>query len=145
MNISDLERKAKSGSVVAQAVLGTCYLDGLDVEVNYAEAFRLLSAAADLRAPRAMVNLARMHAEGLGIPHNPTAAIRLYEEAAKAGEFQAQIELGRVYSRGTFVKRDPQAALHWYSIAAAQEGRIGNCDELREAMAYIHSRPEAET
>jgi TPR repeat protein len=70
MNIPDLQRKAQAGSVVAQSVLGACYLDGVDVEINYPEAFRLLSAAADRRAPRAMANLARMYAEGLGTSQN---------------------------------------------------------------------------
>ena|SRR5437879_7243375 len=60
MNISDLRQKAQRGSVVAQTILGTCYLDGIDVEVDHKEAFRLLSAAADQGAPRAKMNLARM-------------------------------------------------------------------------------------
>src|ERR1700730_7949410 len=107
MNISDLRRTAESGNVVAQAALGTCYLDGIDVEVDYQEAFRFLSAASAQGASRAMTNLARMYLGGLGIPKNPREAIRLYEEAAKAGEFLAQIELGRIYSRGVDGSPDP--------------------------------------
>ena len=121
MNISDLRRKAESGSVVAQSILGICYLDGIDVEPNYDEAFRLLSAAAQQGASRAMLNLARIHAEGLGIPKNLVEAIRLYERAAQAGEFFAQVELGRLYSRGIGVSPDPEMALKWYSAAVAQE------------------------
>jgi len=34
MNIPDLQRQAESGSVVAQAILGICYLDGIEVEVD---------------------------------------------------------------------------------------------------------------
>src|SRR2546426_463005 len=96
MNIPDLQREAESGSVVAQSILGACYLYGIDVEVDYEQAFRLLSASASAGASRSIVNLARMHAEGLGIPRNLPEAIRLYEVAAKAGEFLAQIELGRI-------------------------------------------------
>jgi TPR repeat protein len=139
MNISDLRQKADSGSVVAQSVLGICYLDGTNVEVNYQEAFRLLSAAAEKGAPRAIANLARMHATGLGIPKNLPEAIRLFEKSAKAGEFLAQIELARIYSRGTDVPIDRGIALLWYSAAAIQEGRVGDCDELREAKAYVAS------
>jgi len=101
MNIPDLRRRADSGSAVAQALLGVCYL-----EVNYVEAFRLLSAAADRGATRAITNLARMHANGLGIPKDVSNAIRLYESAAEAGEFLAQIELARIYSRGNDVPVD---------------------------------------
>jgi TPR repeat protein len=77
MDILDLRHKAASGSVVAQTILGTCYLDGIDVEFNYKEAFRLLSTAAHQGSPRAKMNLARMHAEGLGISKNPQEAIQL--------------------------------------------------------------------
>ncbi len=100
MNIADLQQKAGSGGVVAQASLGVCYLYGRGVEVDYREAFRLLSIAANRGASRALVNLARMHAEGLGVPKDLTEAIRLYEAVAKI-EIRAQLELGRIYSRGS--------------------------------------------
>jgi TPR repeat protein len=84
MDIADLREKAEAGSVVAQTVLGICYLDEIDVEVDYKEAFRLLSAAADKGVPRAAANLARMYAEGLGIAASPITAIRFHEAAARA-------------------------------------------------------------
>ena len=137
MNIADLRKKAESGNVVAQTVLGICYLDGIDVAVDYKEAFRLLSAAADQGAPRALGNLARMHAEGLGVPKNVPKAVPLYESAAEAGEFLAQVALGRLYSRGEGIPADPVTALRWYSAAAAQEGRVADCEGLREAKGYV--------
>src|SRR5258708_34087706 len=39
VDISVLRQRAESGSVVAQALLGNCFLDGLGVEINYPEAF----------------------------------------------------------------------------------------------------------
>ena len=65
MNISDLKQKAESGSLAAQSILGSCYLEGIEVEVDYSEAFRLLSAAAGRGVPRALANLARMYAGGI--------------------------------------------------------------------------------
>ena len=70
MDISKLRQKAESGSVVAQTVLGTCYLEGIDVPMDYSEAFRLLSGAAEQGAPRASCNLARMYKDGLGVSQN---------------------------------------------------------------------------
>jgi TPR repeat protein len=140
MNIADLQKKAQNGSVVAQTILGTCYLEGVNVEINYVEALRLLSAAAERRAPRAMSNLARMYAEGLGTTSNLREAIRLYEAAAEAGEFEAQIQLARIYSRGTSGKSDPQEALRWYSAAISQAGEIGECPELQEAEGYVRAQ-----
>jgi TPR repeat protein len=112
-------------------------LEGIEVEVDHKEAFRLLSAAADQGAPRAKLNLARMYAEGLGTPKNLEEATQLYEEAAEAGEFLAQVELARVYSRGVGVPANTEAARKWYAAAAAQEGSVGDCEELQEAKAYV--------
>src|SRR5262245_10751081 len=114
MNIPELQQKAESGSVVAQSTLGICYLYGREVEFNYQEAFRLLSAAKDKGASRAVVNLAHMYAEGLGVPKDLPTAIRFYEAVANA-EVPAQLELGRIYSLGMGVPANPEAALRYYS------------------------------
>ena len=115
-------------------------MEGIDVEVDYKEAFRLLSAAADQGAPRAKMNLARMYAEGLGTSKNVEEAVQLYEEAAEGGEFLAQVELGRIYSRGVGVPVNAEVARKWYTIAAAQEASVGESEELQEAKAYV-TRP----
>lgn len=147
MNIPELQQKAESGSVVAQSMLGLCYLYGRDVEVDYKEALRLLSIAKDKGASRAIVNLAHMYAEGLGVPRDLPKAIRFYEAVAKA-EVRAQLELGRIYSRGVDVSADPEAALRWYSAAATREDGVDDSttaafvgaltfDEIKEAKVYV--------
>ena len=108
-----------------------------DVEVNYNEALRLLTAAATRGAPRAKANLARMYVEGLGVKKDLSEGMRLYEEAANASEFFAQIELGRIYSRGLGVTANPDAALKWYSAATALA--VEDCPELCEAKLYAFS------
>jgi TPR repeat protein len=45
-----LRREAESRSRVAQSALGICYFYGIDVKIDYVEAFRLLSAAGTSRA-----------------------------------------------------------------------------------------------
>jgi uncharacterized protein len=147
LNIQKLRRGADSGSRVDQAVLGICYLYGVDVEVDYKEAFQLLSLP---RTPRATVNLARMYAEGLGIPQDTAEAIRLYKEAAAKDEFRAQLELGRIYSRGVGIPADRDEALKWYSAAAARKDDdcvddpvtaafvgSGTLEEIHEAKTYV--------
>jgi TPR repeat protein len=57
LNIVEMRRKAEEGSYPSQCMLGLCYLYGIDVETNYEEAFRFLSAAAEQRASRAVLNL----------------------------------------------------------------------------------------
>jgi TPR repeat protein len=136
VDIDKLHQKAAAGNVVAQCVLGICYLDGIDVGVDYAQALRLLSAAAEHGAPRAVAALARMYSEGLGVSKNIGEAVRLYEAAASSGEFLAQIALGRIYSSGAGVPTDPAVARKWYAAAAAQD--VDECDELREARDYVN-------
>ena len=126
---------------MSQTILGISYLHGYEVEVDYAEAFRLLSAASAQGASRAIANLAHMYAEGLGIPQNMDEAIRLYESAALRGEFIAQIDLARIYARGIGVAANPKAARHWYATAVAQADRANASDEINEAKAYLADRP----
>ena len=137
MNISRLLQEAEGGSCVAQSILGICYLDGINVEVDYGKAFQLLSAASGQGASRAVANLARMYAEGLGLPKDMSQAVRLYEKAAGAGDFFAMIELGRIYSRGADFPTDLDAALKWYSIASVQEDIDVDCEEREEAKIYV--------
>jgi len=147
VDIPELRRKAESGSVVSQAVLGICHLYGREVKVDYTEALRLLSAAADKGSSRAIVNLARMYSEGLGVQKDLSKAIGLYEMVAKV-EVRAQLELGRIYARGTGVKQDPQAAVDWDSAVALREDGVEDSltaafvgaatfEEIEEAKAYL--------
>jgi TPR repeat protein len=45
MDINELRERAAAGNTAAQAILAMHYLEGRDIEVDYVEAFRLLSAA----------------------------------------------------------------------------------------------------
>ena len=152
MNIHELRRRADSGSPVNQSVLGLCYLYGVDVQVDYKEAFRLLSLAG---TSRAVANLARMYAQGLGIAKDMAEAIRLYKAVGRS-EFRAQLELGRIYSRGLSVPIDRVEAFRWYSAAAAHEERdcvddpinaafvgSGTFEEVQEAKAYVANATES--
>lgn len=123
MTIAELRAEADAGSCVNQTVLGICCLYGIDTAIDYQEAFRLLSAAAEQGSSRARSNLARMYADGLGVDQDSSKAIELYCQAADAGEFFAQIELGRIYAVGLGVPGDPAEARRWYSAAVVQAER----------------------
>ena len=75
MDIDDLRRRADAGNVAAQSILGVLYLEGGEIDLNYAEALRLLSGAAAKGASRAMLNLARMYHEGIGCPRTPSKQV----------------------------------------------------------------------
>jgi len=138
----ELREKAESGSLVAQSMLGICYLYGIDTAINYLQAFRLLRAASDRGSSRAVVNLARMYAEGCGVPQDSSEAIRLYAAVAKV-EFFAALELGRIYSVGVGVSPNLEAATKWYSLAAGWRDRISET-EISEQVAWATGVPRAE-
>ncbi len=91
MDISKLRQEAEARSVVAQSVLGICYLDGYVVEVNYNEALRLLTAAATRGAPRAKANLARMYAEGLGVKKDLSKGMRFMRKPLMLANFSLKL------------------------------------------------------
>jgi uncharacterized protein len=140
-NITEMRKKAEEGSCPSQCMLGLCYLYGIDVEVDYKEAFRFLSAAAKQRSSRAVLNLGRMYAQGLGIKQNVLEAIRHFEAVAKPSDssdaFAARIELGRLFSRGLGVPVDSNLALKWYSSAVEIATAEDEPEDLREARQYI--------
>jgi len=140
-DITEMRRKAENGSCPSQCMLGLFYLYGVQVDVDYNEAFRLLSAAAEQHASRAILNLGRMYAQGLGIQQNIPEAIRHFEAVARfpdSGDtFQARIELGRLFARGSGVQVDPKLALKWYSAAVEIMAEGDDPEEVKEARDYI--------
>jgi TPR repeat protein len=141
VDIAELHKRAEQGNVVAQSLLGLCYLSGEHVKVDYARALHYLSLAASEGAPRAMLNLGRMYAQGLGVSQNAAKAIHFFERVTtRPDQFFAQIELARVFADGLGVPTDWKAALEWYSKAIANGEDLGNCEELAEAKAYVASK-----
>jgi TPR repeat protein len=139
-NIDEMHRNAKAGSCVAQTFLGLSYLHGYEVEVNFEEAFKFLSAAANQGGSRATLGLASMYAKGLGVPRNLTEAIRLFESVAAppngSDAFAARIELARLYSSGSGIRVDTEKASDWYKAAIAISTGKEDPEDLKEARAY---------
>jgi len=143
MSIDEMRRKAEAGSCVNQCTLDLRYLYGVDVETDYEEAFRFLSAAAKQGSSRAVLNLGYMYARGLGIPQDVPESIRLFEAVARPPDssdaFIARIELGRIYSGGSAVPMNVQKAVEWYSAAIAVASANNDSGDLEEAKAYVAS------
>lgn len=140
IDIERLRRESESGSLGAQTALGTCYLDGIQVEADYAEALRLLSTPASHGVPRAVSNLARMYAAGLEVPQDLAKAFRMHHFAADRGEFFSLVALARMYVKGEGTAADASKARELYLAVLAEEPKLFGCDEeLREARAYLAS------
>ena len=67
MDLIELQRRADSGSCVAQTALGLCFLDGIGTEIDLEAAYRYLRAAAQQGGSREMANLGHMYFEGVGV------------------------------------------------------------------------------
>lgn len=142
-----MRRRAEAGDCPSQCTLGLCYLYGIDMEVDYQEAFRFLAAAAEKGASRAILNLGRMYARGLGIPRDVPEAIGRFETAAalsgSGDAFQARLELGRLYAHGLGVPVDKGKALRWYALALEIATNEDDEDEVKEIRQYVEQSKEA--
>jgi TPR repeat protein len=144
LNINDMRRKAEAGNCVAQGVLGTCLLYGIEVETDYSEAFKWFSAAAEQRASRPTLHLAHMHQQGLGTAVNPQKAIKLFTAVATPSDstdaFDARIELGRIFATGLGVPVDEAEAEKWYLAALAVAAEDDELEKIEEARSFTSRR-----
>ena len=139
MDWQKLKTDANAGSCVSQCVLGLAYLYGCGIDVNYGEAFRLLTAAAEQGSSRATLGLGYMYATGKGTALDIKQAIRYLEAVAAPSDssdaFAARIALARIYSRSDG-SANHDLAQYWYS--AALRIRDGEDDpDILEAEAYL--------
>lgn len=85
---------------------------------RYAEAFRLLRAAADHGDAQAKVNLGYLYVRGQGVLPSRAEALRLYRAAADQGDGEAMNALGYNYQHGnSIIAPDIGAAVDWYCRA----------------------------
>ncbi len=118
------------------SVLGLCYLDGVDVPVDHARAFSLLTAAASRGASRAMVGLGRMYEHGLATALDLGQAESWYQRAAERNEFLGWVHLARL-QQSTGRLEDARRS---YEAALEASDNVAECEELSEARNFIRSQ-----
>ena len=95
-----LQQRAESGDVAAQADLGTAYALGKGVEKDYKAArVWLLKAAAKGRADAQAV-LGYIYRDGLGTDRDLAQAAKWFQAAAEQGLASAQTNLAMLYKNG---------------------------------------------
>lgn len=77
---------AYSGNADAQLYVGNCYLSGVGVEQNYAEAYKWFEKAASQGHVMAEIALGRMYQNGYGVPMNMDNALLCFKRAASKSE-----------------------------------------------------------
>ena len=129
-----LRKAASQNSVMAQFFLAQCYLSGVGVTQNHAEAFKLCSTAANAGLPIAQGMLGMMYFNGLGTDKDPAQSANWFKKAAEWGDSVAMYHLAGMYMEGLGVKKDLTEAYFWALIAEASEP-IDETRQMREAIA----------
>lgn len=135
MELEKLQQAAEAGQVGAQTLLGLCYLDGINTQVDHPQALHWLGLAAENRSPRAEANLALMYQQGLGVEVDLAQAEQLFLRATEKQEFMAIVGLARLYQQ----QGKPEQAGTWYQTLIAAADTDSHSEELAEAQAFLAS------
>ena len=65
--------------------VGTCYMDGLGVEKDFAEAVKWFRRAAEMGFPSSQVNMGAFYMNGSGVEKDEAEALKWYRKAAANG------------------------------------------------------------
>ena len=94
MRIYGLFRKAADGgSVLGKAGLSYCFMEGLGVECDMAQAWKLAEEAAEAGHPEGWKQMGRAFIGGYGMAKDPERCRELTEKAAEAGSVSAMFNM----------------------------------------------------
>lgn len=113
-----VESAANYGLLTAQLTWAQMLLDGRNVPVDQAAAFRWFSIAAESGDAEATMMVGRCHELGWGVPVNPRHAAVHYRQAARKNYVWAQYNLGQLLLAGEPAMTLRREALGWHLVAA---------------------------
>lgn len=119
------------------------------------EVIRLLTQAAELGHPEALIALAECYHEGKGVPQNDLEAFTYYKKAALFDHPEGIFQVSYHYLLGQGVPQDTQQAIKWFNQAKnfaaplkkaptplAEKFTLKSSSELIKAIAKIPTTPE---
>lgn len=126
---------AEAGDAAAQAALGSLYIHGEGVPIDYRQALKWTLAAAEQGEVTGQFNMGSIHAGGLGVEKDLAEAARWFHLAAEQYDAMSRFNLAILYSRGLGVARNDAQAVYMYNTAAVIAGtpEIGLHDLAAEA------------
>ena len=132
-----LTKAAENNNPYAMNLLGDLYKKGLPgvLDPNFAEAFRLFSAASGLGYLDAQGNLGVLYINGQGVEKNEAAAVELFRDGAEKGNPSCMFFYAQSLENGDGTRKDPEAAKRWYLRAAngGNQTAIKKCQEKYNA------------
>lgn len=124
-----IKKAAENGFEGAQELLGSMYLNGYYVDINYEEAFKWYSRAAEGGGSFAFVHLGWMYHQGYYVKQDIGKAIEYYELSVENGNHAALPILARMFYNGEGVEVDRARALDYYR-KGAEMGNAYAADKL---------------
>ena len=132
---------AEAGDARAQAAIGSLYIHGNGVAVDYAEALRWTRSAAQRGDVTGQFNMGTIYAGGLGVERDYAVAAEWFARAAEQDDAPSRFNLGVLYARGLGVPKDDEEALFLLStatiIAGDPEANLQEIGAAAENYAYI--------
>ena len=126
---------AEQGYAEAQLKLGTAFMNGTGVSVDYEEAVKWFHKAAEQGLSDAEMALGFMYGEGFGIKKDLIEAYKWNSKSAEQGNPLAQESLSRMYAHGRGVVGDYVEAYKWAILAGMRGERVTEIkDWLTERM-----------
>lgn len=105
------------GFLGATYAIGTWFLFGKHVVLDYKKAVYYLSIAADGKMQEACFDLAVCYEEGKGVKKSLKMASVYYLKSALLGDAEGMVAMGRLYHYGIGVNKDERIADVWFDRA----------------------------
>ena len=132
---------AEAGDARAQAAIGSLYIHGQGVSVDYEEALRWTRRAAEQGDVTGQFNMGTIYAGGLGVERDYATAAEWFRRAAEQDDAASRFNLGVLYARGLGVPKDDEEAIFLLStatiIAGDPEANLQEIGAAAENYAYI--------
>lgn len=113
--------------------LATCYMNGINVNINYEKASNIYHSLVKLGNVKAMNYLAGMYRQGFGVAESADTAIILYHIAMNKGDGKAAFNLGTMYKMGEGVSQDYAKA---YELFLAADS-LGYKKKASQMIGYL--------
>jgi len=109
---------AEKGDIESKALLGQMYNAGWGVPVDYKQAFKWWSEAAQGSSTDAEWGLGTLYDGGNGVPQDSAKAAAYWKQAEEHGNIKATVSLAFLYEDGRGVETDLKESAKLFKIAA---------------------------
>ena len=141
---------AEAGDAASQVALGSLYIHGEGVPIDYGEALHWTRQAAEQGEVTGQFNMGSIYAGGLGVERDYAEAARWFRAAAAQNDAMSRYNLAILYSRGLGVARDDIEAVYMLNTTAiiagtpeiAQHALAAEAERLALNMMMTMSREE---